>query len=1706
MSGLQALDPSKYGTGIAGAEKRRKMNNPGAWVDRTYYGLSVGQDGGYRREASLGRQRYTASVEPERLYDLANDPDGLFTGDLTEYEKAIRDAGYAGYWVNNPSLGLTAAVFEALPVEAHVDESPARYGQDPIDLPLTIPDDDPMLRETVDLPGREALRGQIVDSILANGRPVEGRKPVVWVMGGGGGAGKGTVLNRLQEIGELRPDGVVHIDPDGIKALTPEYQQILALGDSRAAAVVHEESSLLRKQAEAGAIAMRTDMVLDVTLGNPAKGLAALRQLKDAGYEIRLVGVTTPTQTAVERAVARGKNSGRYVVLDELVKAHRGFSAGFEQYAALADDVRLFDNSGRLPALIYTKGDIVNPDLYNMFLEKANETDQAAQPQPAPADRAGPVPQRGGGPQAPGEVPGAGAVQQAADPSAVPGQRLSQQARGSIQFPADLTQAPSVINLLDGADLSTFLHETGHFFFEVYRTVASQPNAPESVVADMRALLEFVGAPDLATWNAMTVEQRRDGHEKVARAFEAYLFEGKAPSPALTDLFRTFSRWLVNVYKSLRGLNVELTPEVRGVFDRMLATEEEIKAVETLRQYAPLFESMEQAGMSLQDWAEYQTLGQAATDAADSELQHRSLKDMRWLSNAKARELKRLQREADAKRRDVRKEAEAAIYATPVYAARRYLTHGDIEPPTPNQRARRLAEQLALEPGKLSKTALLQMYGDGPAAPWRYLSTGKYGLMAQEGIHPDELAELFGFDSGDALVRQLLEVPDPEVAIDARTDQMMLERYGDITSPAVLDHLADMAVHNEARLRFLNTELRALDQMMNARGDTGRVDARGRKISYNILEQAAREFAAQAIGRKKVRDAGKTGAYAAAETRAGKAAMDAMRKGDIQSAAEHKRAQVLNAHFFRAASKAGEEIDKIVRYLKKFDNDGTRANLDRGYLDQIDQLLERVDLRKATQGEVERRRKLAEWVAEQEEKGFAPAIDQALIDEARLTHYTNLTMDELRALRDAVKSIEHLGRLKKKLLTAKDKREFDEVIEAAVASIEQNSRGVRPVEIETDLPQNRLRQGVGQFFASHRKIAEIFRQMDGDQDGGAMWSLLMQPLNEATDREAVMKEEATVALNKLFLRLKRGGRLYQKEFIPEINASLTKMGRIAVALNLGNDTNRARLNQGYGWTPQQIDAITRTLTKEDWDFVQGVWDLIDSYWPMIEAKELRVNGVAPEKVQAVPVVTPFGEYRGGYYPIRYDIEQSPRAHQDATAEAAKQAMRGARARATTRRGHLEQRVEEVRRPLSLSFSTIFEHLEQVIHDVAMHEFLIDQARVLNDKRMQDAIVRHYGAEIHRQLTNAMTAVAAGDVPATLAHERVANWLRTGASIAAMGWKLTTAMVQPLGLTQSMQRIGPRWVFKGIGRAFTDAAHLESSYAWIAEKSPMMRLRGKTLQREINEIRNRIEKEGWFQDQLNKVAQVVGAEQAPDVKNSYFWLIVKLQLLADVPTWIGQYEKSRAAGESEERAVALADQAVLDAQGGGQIKDLAAIQRGHPWWKLWTNFYSFFSTTYNRTHAAVSRTRWKSPASVGRLAVDMLLLYALPAALSTLLYELWRNECDGDEECLARKLAKDQVTYVMGTIVGLRELQAMFQPYGYGGPAGARAISEVTKLGQQVAQGEIDEAFLRAANKTGGILFHYPAGQIDATARGVTALATGETERITAIGFGPPVNE
>ncbi len=621
----------------------------------------------------------------------------------------------------------------------------------------------------------------------------------------------------------------------------------------------------------------------------------------------------------------------------------------------------------------------------------------------------------------------------------------------------------------------------------------------------------------------------------------------------------------------------------------------------------------------------------------------------------------------------------------------------------------------------------------------------------------------------------------------------------------------------------------------------------------------------------------------------------------------------------------------------------------------------------------------------------------------------------------------------------------------------------------------------------------------------------MQPLNDAADAEAVMNAAATKALFDLVQEAYPGTekvKLYEKSFTKEVGQSLTKMGRLMVALNWGNESNRDRVRTGYKWDDQQVRAILDTLDERDWKFVQGVWDFIDGYWSQIEAKHQRITGLKPEKVEASSVTTKFGVMRGGYFPLKYDDRQSGAAAANLELETSKLQQSAAYAHATTKRGHEQARLENVgsRYKVRLDFGVITEHVVQVIHDLSHHEALIDVGRILGNAEVQDAIYQTYGDVVYKQMKRTVQAVAVGETNAVEAHEQILNHVRVGATVAGLGWNLTTALLQPLGLTQSMVRIGPKWVAKGLKRWLVDAASMENSVRWISEKSSFMKLRGQTQQREINEIRNQVgantgKVSGWVEEALSTVT--FDTVTKAGIADSYFYMIQQMQRVADVPTWLGQYEKSMNAGETEARAIEQADQAVRDAQGGGQTKDLAAVQRGAPAWKLFTAFYSFFNTTYNLSVDSVKRTKFNEPGAIGRLAVDYLLLYTVPASLGFMLREAMRGD-DNDDESFLKELLVQNAAYMLGTMVLAREAAGTVQGYyGYEGPAGARGFSALSRLGKQVSQGELDAAALSALNDSLGILFHYPSGQVKRTMQGIAALIEGKTNNPGVLVTGPP---
>lgn len=1370
--------------------------------------------------------------------------------------------------------------------------------------------------------------------------------------------------------------------------------------------------------------------------------------------------------------------------------------------------------------------------------------------------------------------------------------------RASLSFnPFDITIDDTVLKLLENADLTSYLHENGHYYFEVMRHLASQPGAPKAIRDDMNALLRFIGVDKdtkeltLDTWNKMSLSERRAGHEKVAEAWERYLFEGKAPTLELQALFRSIREWFVDMYKNYLQHNVALSDEVRGVFDRLIASDAEIEAAKASRDLEPLFKNNDVIGMTPTSWAAYSSMGKDAQAEAEEKLSKADLRNFRWLQGARGKILAQMQREEKFRREGVREEATKFIGEQPIYKIKQLLQTPiakkekrkftrDVDPQSDSlftaiaklggiDRAEAvlvwgidpkdkfhsglgagkpvirkeggsdidsMGERLAAEgylpldevtgrwdPRDLEdrfeeehagnkkfstqhedydiseayenfiiaeggKVPLESLVGKGVKLSadllreefsgrdpiWEQLpSKGRHAMVVEEGgVAPAAIAEEFGFTSVDEMIQTLVAAPDMREAVQLETDRRMLEIYGDIDTPEQRDIRVAEALSGKIRTKQVHAELTALS---GAIGDK------------NLLRTEAQEFAENKIARiapGKIRPA----QYFAAERRANEDALKALAKGDKKGAANFKKAAVLQFHFGKAATRALEEVERMVKYFKAFDKDTVRKRIAKEQLEQIDGRLELYDLRKSvTNAELESRTNLADWVANQEALGFFPDIDPNVLNTSRLKHYRDVSMEELRGLQEAVRSIDMIGRNLKKAMILDETASINEMVGLMTTRMAE-SKKKRHVEIETERGFEPTKSNIRSFLALHKKFSFHAKSFDGERDGGPSWKYLVRPLNERTEWATRRKSEATVALSEIYGQYtaaeqrQNNKKIFLPRFKGRTTESLSKNGIVSVALNWGNATNQKRImstevDGGYGWTREDIegpDGILSHMTLKDWRFVQSIWDYLDTYWDEIAAKEARVNGKQTEKVEALPVNTQFGQFRGGYYPIKYNAKLSSTAAANEISDMYDQLKRGDIGRATTKKGHAENRVKgDVDRPVHLDhILVVMGHVNQVIHDLAFHEYLIDANRILNHGDFQSAVKVRFGSEVYSEIQRTIKDVAQGDIPAATTAEALLHHLRVGASIAAMGWNTSTAAIQFLGLSQSFSRVGTKWVFKGMARFFTGAENMDNGYQWIYEHSAMMRDRAATIMREINEIRNKVSQTGILGGLNSKMG------------DTYFYFIAKAQMMVDVPTWIGAYTKAMEEGvdgrqiENEAEAIALADQAVKESQSSGEIMDQAGIQRGGPGWKLFTTFYSFFSATYNNNAHAFNKTDFKSAYSVGAYAADFLMINFLPVALSLLIKDVMiRGACDGgsDLECMGKKLVEDEATWLLGTMVLVRELGGALQGFaGYGGPAGVGFFSQASKLVVQAEQGEPDRAMWKALIGTLGTAFHKPA--------------------------------
>jgi hypothetical protein len=1321
------------------------------------------------------------------------------------------------------------------------------------------------------------------------------------------------------------------------------------------------------------------------------------------------------------------------------------------------------------------------------------------------------------------------------------------------------------IMLTRATDRTTMWHELVHFFLNEYTEMVADGSATARTRNDLDLLLKWfkiegdTADARFAKWVSMSLEEQRKHHEALTYNAEIYAFEGKAPSAELVPVFERLRAFMLRVYKSIRDdLNAIyrrefgedlpiLTGEVRQVMDRMLATDEQIKRQAAINEMKPQFQTQEQSGMDDAEWAAYQAMQQEAIEASVTDMNKASMRQLQWLGNARSRILRDMQKKHDAKRKEVAAEVAAELRVEPVYRAMTYLRTGkfidsdgaEVTVEGPHRLDTKRVQ--AIYAGLPTEKAMEAVRATGMAMPTVFapdiakLGTGKYGMLGVDGLDPDVVAETFGFGSGDQMIRALLEAKPIKEAVAERTDAEMLRRFGDMNTPEAQEAEVQKALHNEARARFVAVELRHVaraTEPVRVMLEAAKQVARELIAGMTLREVRPADFIAAEA--RAARDAGRMGttvnpeavgqaaqtrtyneaidagtdpaeAMAAAIEKGAEAARKAQERSDAlkaqygadpqQALIRAKRAQLYQNQLAAEALRVREEVAKQVKYLRRILRDTNVKAMGAQAADQIAGLLERFEVAPVSLKRLDERKSLAAWLAEQEAAGLVPDIAPEVADEARRVNYQQLTVAEFRDLVDAIRQIEFIGKNERKVQLAAERAAYEEKRDEIVTRIQAVGR-LRGVKFDPRSPLTNIGRSAAAlrgFAAQHLKAASVARILDGGEDDGPLWTFAIRSANAAADMETRMRAEASAKLAEILAPVFALGNMGGKGvFFPSINRSLNREARLAIAMNVGNDGNRQRLLDGEGWTMEQVQPVLESLTEAEWKAVQQVWDYIDTYRPLIAEKERRLYGKEPEWVKPTPFTTRTADGRevrleGGYYPIKYDPIASDRVATVDEAAEAKRALDGAYTAATTRRSFVKSRVREVvGRPLLYTLDAAFGGVNDVIHDLAWHEWLIQTQRLLRDPEFANAVRETRGPEYLKQLRDWTKDNAAGERKIGVAGEAALSWLRQGISASGLGFNVVSAAMQVTGFNQSIVRLGAKYVGRGVAQF---AASPIDTARMVADKSSFMAERGRTQFREINEIRNRVRGQ---------------TEVARRVTAGTYFLMMNMQRTVDIPTWLAGYQKALDAGKDDATAVALADQAVRDTQGSGLISDLAAIERGGPVMKLFTVFYSYMNTVYNMTAVQTMTARSK-----GKLAADYAMLLVVPVVLGQAIKNLIQPDAGDDEldpEALARKLAAEELSFLMGTMVIAREFGGAAQlltgaegvRMGYGGPAGLRAVGEVYGLATQAGQLEFDRAFRRSAINTLGAFTGLPSAQVNRTIDGIESVIEGEVEGVGAV--------
>lgn len=1171
------------------------------------------------------------------------------------------------------------------------------------------------------------------------------------------------------------------------------------------------------------------------------------------------------------------------------------------------------------------------------------------------------------------------------------GNRFFQQQRGAVSFDPDGKSVTSIFK--DASDLSTPIHEGAHVFInDLIRVVMDGGRMAEQLWAsefsavskdasiddslrqrrqraltrrwnkhkiglwqareDLAALVENANAQREAHGEAIgldlppvtveevlqgtaTPEQLRTLQEVNAVSFEGYVREGRAPSTRLEAVFHKMRQWLAAIYR-LAGIHgVKVTPEVRRVFDRMLANDEAIRksaAGAALAGEGEFLAAVQEAEAGLTpdesgEWTRTDRINYKA--ALNQESEYERLQDL--YDRAEADVTARMDK-ATLQDRNKRWKA--------YYDEGKEIARGDV--------FYEIMAALSVKEGNpwsgISRDWLERQYGKAAVADFLKTAQGRRIISRNGGVALDavgigdivggiERADALGLTDADGLYNYLHDnvvVRRRNMVNDARAyaDQRMAD--DDARAEAAGDE------PGEAYRKYLE-EVEATVLRLAARRDSGwrtkEQQARWVEEHRTPLAEVRRRVKAVLRG-KKLRDI-QPNQFVGEVRKALQERNAALAAGNAQDA-------LTAVDRARVALESWIEANRVMKERQTFEKNAARlAALKRDVVlpeawSAIQDTLERfrlVPTRKRMEGEsVTFYDAVASLCEDAAEINGMPAIAEWLLNDRAEGRYLDLTPEQLQDVKDVLAMLEHMGR---QGLAANRESEAAKIREVAESGALVMS-GLKELPVAREGTawhqwQRWMRSFFGNMLSS---IQWQLRQADGFSNLGPkgqrgineerIWGSIVDGEARYQVRMSGLKER----LDPIFKRLVGSAKSWEAKLgktfavngkplpVPEImrrggKLNWTSDRVLALALNLGNEGNVRRLLEGYpDLSPETLsqligDDATRLvfpywqgrgndglLSAQDWRDVQEIGNVLHGQWADIQATHKKMFGFAPRGVDTRPMSIRVGgqtlNLDGWYYPAVYDAALSPAVKKRQEQQDALVRTEAVCVAPAAKRGFTKSRTNSGGgAPLLLETGVVMSHLNDVCRFIELAEIARFADRVTRAPQWAQAYIRAFGREDYDSIRPNLKGLVLEERPPADAISKSADWLRERLVPWGLAFNLKTAILQSTAVFPAMHDLGASNTMRGI------SAVAKGGYALIKEIwgiSPYMKSRAANIDQDLRKSMRGIDART-----RQKVVKLLGKELTwNDVVEAGTLPLISVDMATSSAIWMAAYNKEMAA--------------------------------------------------------------------------------------------------------------------------------------------------------------------------------------------------------------------